>query len=106
MAFLDETAKVLGIDDKIKSKVFCYFSPLHGITVEGYKKIFELSKEKVVLLCQPYSKLEIIGQELKIKEIATSEISIKGRIETINYLENWGVNGQLQNQIQRYCYRS
>ena len=88
MGFIDETASALGIDEKIKEKVFCYFSPLHGISVEGYKKIYELSHEKIVLLCKPHSKLEIFGDDLKIKEIGTSEISIKGKIQTINFFEN------------------
>lgn len=87
MSFLDETAKTLGIDRLVKEKVFCYFSPLHGITIEGYKKIFELSQNKIVLLCPNSSKIEILGEDLKIKDIATNEISIKGRIKTINYLD-------------------
>ena len=88
MGFIDETTRALGIDEKLKNKVFCYFSPLHGITVEGYKKIFELSHNKIVLICQNLSKLEIHGEDLKIKEIATSEICIKGRISTINCIES------------------
>ena len=87
MSFLDETAKTLGIDNSIKEKVFCYFSPLHGITVEGYKKIFELAQDRVVLICPKSSKIEILGEDLKIKDIATREISIKGKIKTINYLD-------------------
>ena len=38
MGFINETAKLLGIDNSLKDQTFCYVSPKHGIVIEGYKK--------------------------------------------------------------------
>jgi len=86
MGFLDETSNVLGINNKLQLKTFCYVSPEHGIVIEGYKKIYELSKTKITLLCEQSKKIEVIGVDLSIKEIANKEISIRGQITQINFV--------------------
>ena len=40
-----------------------------GILIEGYKKIFELSSTKILVLLENNNQIEIIGNNLKIKEI-------------------------------------
>lgn len=85
MGFLDETANILGLDEQTMAGTFCYVSPTKGMVVEGYKKIYELSTVKIILLCEDAKKLEIKGKDLKIKEIAHREISVVGNISSIEF---------------------
>ena len=84
MGFLDETANLLGIDEKTQNQTFVY-STNHSLVVEGYKKILEFSQVKVSLLCEE-NRLEIWGNNLKIKELSHSELSIAGEIKTISFV--------------------
>ena len=86
MGFVDETNKLLGIDNSLKKQTFCYVSPMFGIVVEGYKKIYELSNNKIMILCEDKKQLEILGENLLIKEISHKELAINGIIKTINFL--------------------
>ena len=85
MAFLDETASLLGIDEKTSTKTFLYVSPKRGVVVEGYKKIYELSDVKITLLCEDTLKVSVLGENLEIKEISHKELSIIGKVETVNF---------------------
>lgn len=85
MGFINETNKLLGIDNSIKNQTFCYVAPNNGVVIEGYKKIYELSKVKISTLCEDGKKLEIIGNNLSIKEISYKELSINGTISTVNF---------------------
>ena len=85
MGFIDETAKILGFDHTLKNQTFCYLSPNCGIAIEGYKKIYELSNTKITVLCVDGKKLEILGNNLSIKEISHKELSINGTISTLNF---------------------
>jgi len=84
MGFIKETREILSLTN-LKNTTFCYISPNKGVVVEGYKKIYELSNIKIILLCEDTKKLEIIGTNLSVKEIAHKEISILGNINTINF---------------------
>lgn len=86
MGFIDETTKLLGIDKDIKNQTFCYLYPSKGIVIEGYKKIYELSNTKITALCEDGKRLEIIGNNLIIKEISYKELSINGIITNLNIL--------------------
>ena len=85
MGFINETIKLLGIDNSIKNQTFCYVSPKNGVIVEGYKKIYELSNTKITVFCEDGKKLEILGNNLSIKELSYKELSINGTINTINF---------------------
>lgn len=86
MGFLDETATALGIDEKTKTNTSCYISFSSGMVIEGYRKICELSNEKISLICEKGKTLTIFGNNLKIKEIAHREISILGTISSVNFV--------------------
>ena len=85
MGFIDETKKLLGINNSLQNYTSCNVAPKHGIIVEGYKKIKELSKAKIVVLCEDQLTLEIVGTNLIIKEIANKELSINGTIKTLTF---------------------
>ena len=86
MGFWDETKKILDINKEDISKPYCYICPSFGVVVEGFKKIYELSNTKITLLCSDGRKLDILGINLFIKELAHEEISIKGTISSINFI--------------------
>ncbi len=86
MGFLNETAKALGIEQGITNQSFCYISPDNGIVVEGYKKVYELSIARIVLLLIDGRRIEILGNNLTIKELSHREISILGSISTVNFV--------------------
>ena len=85
MGFIDETKHLLGIDHTLKNQTLCQVSPNYGVLIEGYKKIYELSNTKIMVLCVDGKKLEIQGKNLKIKEISHKELSINGIISAINF---------------------
>lgn len=85
MGFINETANLLGLDFSNTNQTFCYVSPNNGVVIEGFKKIFELSKEKIVVLCEDKKRLEILGNNLFIKEISFKELAINGVISTISF---------------------
>ena len=85
MGFIDETTKLLGFDNSTANHTFCHISPMFGIVVEGYKKIHELSHNKISVLCQDKKTLEIFGEKLTIKEISYKELCINGVIKSINF---------------------
>ena len=87
MGFIKETSKLLGISNNYSSETFCYLSHNHGIVVEGHKKILELSLEKIKVLCEDKLKIEILGNNLNIKEISFREICVTGKIKAINFEE-------------------
>ncbi len=82
MAFLDETAKLLGIDEKTRTNTFVYASQ-SGVVVEGYKKIQELSNAKITLIGNPTT--TIIGKNLQVKEISYREMSVEGEISSVQF---------------------
>jgi len=53
---------------------------------KAYKRIFELSSTKILVLLENNNQIEIIGNNLKIKEISHKELSINGKIKTLNSL--------------------
>ena len=83
MGFIDETKQNLGLTDNNLNDVVCTFSLANGITVEGYKKILELSETRVVLLCQNAIRLELLGNNFCVQEIAFGEICLSGQIDSI-----------------------
>ena len=85
MGFLNETAKVLGIDHTLNNQTFCQVFPSHGIVIEGFKKILALERNKIVICCQDNKTLELLGKNLTIKELSHKELSVLGIIETINF---------------------
>ena len=82
MGFLDETSKLIGINDI--SNTYC-ISSTNGVVIEGYKKIYELSQTKITLLCEQNNKIDILGSNLEIKEISHRELCIIGDVKTINF---------------------
>lgn len=82
MGFLDETADLLNVGNSF----FMYVNGTSGLVIEGYKKIYELSSTKITLLCEDNSKIEISGKDLSIKEISHREITILGKISSINFM--------------------
>lgn len=86
MAYFFEQLESLNISDLAKESVFCTLILGKGICVQGYKKILELSCTKIVLLLKTGERLEILGNNLEIKEIATSEISVSGTVKNIGIL--------------------
>lgn len=85
MGFLDETINLLGINNLSSEHAFCYVSASKGMIVEGYKKIYELSQTKITLYCEQGKKIDIFGNNLKIKELSHKEICITGTISSINF---------------------
>lgn len=83
MAYLNEQLGSLNISDLANESVCCTFILSKGVCVQGYKKIFELSNKKIVLMIKTGERLEISGENLEIKEIATSEISVSGVVKNI-----------------------
>lgn len=83
MGFIDETADLLEVSDQ---SFFIYVKGKSGLTIEGFTKIYELSKTKITLLCDNSCKLEITGSELSIKEISHREITILGQLNSINFV--------------------
>lgn len=83
MAYLNEQLGSLSISDLANESVCCTFILNKGVCVHGYKKIFELSNKKIVLMIKTGERLEISGENLEIKEIATSEISVSGVVKNI-----------------------
>ena len=86
MGFIDETIKLLNIKEIKDTDSFCYLSFSHGIVIEGYKKIYEISKTKITVLLDNSKQLEIIGQNMIIKELSYKELSINGQITTLNLI--------------------
>lgn len=84
MGFIDENLSALELGDLAKQDIVCYFSLSKGIVVNGYKKLFELSNTKIILSLNHLKKLEIIGENLAVKEISDGEIILVGQIKTIN----------------------
>lgn len=84
MGFIDETNNILGLSDF--SNTFLCYATINGVVVEGYKKIYELSNKKITLFCENAKKIDIIGENLEIKELSHKEICIKGEISSINFL--------------------
>ena len=80
MGFVDEIKNDLTFD---KDDVNCTLSFFKGITVEGYKKILELSESRVVLLCKNALKIQILGSNFCIEEIAHEEICLSGNVDSI-----------------------
>lgn len=87
MGFINESKKALGINN-LSSEISCQVILNQGAIIEGYKKICELSSERILTLCQTNNKIEILGDDLKIKEISFKELIVSGKIKTINFLEN------------------
>lgn len=86
MGFLNEQLSSLNLDGISNQDVVCTFIVGKGVCVEGYKKIFELSEKRIVLFFENKKSIEIIGENLQIKEIAKSDISIFGNVKSINLL--------------------
>ncbi len=86
MGFLNEQLSSLSLDEISNQDVVCTFIVGKGVCVEGYKKIFELSEKRIVLFFENKKSIEIIGENLQIKEIAKSDISIFGNVKSINLL--------------------
>lgn len=84
MGFIDENLSALELGDLAKQDVICYFSLSKGVVVNGYKKLFELSSTKIILTLNKLNKLEILGENLAVKEISASEIVLVGQVKTIN----------------------
>ncbi len=83
MAFLDETAAVLGIDEKTATNTFIYLSPTHGVVIEGHKKIYELSTASITVLCHDGQRVKVEGENLEVKEISHREICIVGKVSSV-----------------------
>lgn len=86
MGFLNEQLSALKLDDLSKQDVVCTFIVGKGICVEGYKKIFELSEKKIVLFIENKKSIEIVGENLQIKEIAKNDICISGIVKSLNVI--------------------
>jgi len=84
MAFVDELNNLLGLEGK--PNTVCHIVFDKGVLIEGYKRIFELSSTKILVLLENNNQIEIIGNNLKIKEISHKELSINGKIKTLNSL--------------------
>ena len=83
MSFIDETHKILDFD--AFSGGVCCFCTDSGAVIEGYKKIYELSQTKVTLICEKGNRIDVLGENLTIKELSHKEISIKGTVFSINF---------------------
>jgi len=83
MGFFDECKNALDLSKLGSSSATCYFLIGKGVVIEGYKKLFELSEEKILLLLGSGERLEVLGEKLEILELAKSEIAIGGKISSI-----------------------
>jgi len=62
------------------------------IAVEGYKNVLKID-DKCIVLKLFNGELEIIGMNLKVKELCTNTIIISGSIKSINQVgEVWKTN--------------
>ena len=86
MSYIDETAQLLGIKDFDETKAFCYISFEHGIVIEGFKKLYEVSTNNLKILLCDNKQLEILGKNLTIKEISHKELTINGYITNLNLI--------------------
>ena len=83
MSYFDENLKSLNLSELASETTVVHFILHGGIIVEGFKKIFELSNNKITLTLKTGETLTISGEKLEIKEIATGEISVSGDIFNI-----------------------
>ena len=88
MGFINETKKALNLKGNFSNLTSCNVIFNHGATIEGFKKIHELSDQKILALCHENKKIEILGSNLKISEMSFKELIIEGKISSINFLEN------------------
>ncbi len=73
-----------GFFDEIKKGAFRYqVSSGRQIVVEGYKTVLRIECDNIVLKLGS-GELEILGEDLKVKEIGINTIIIDGRIKSIN----------------------
>lgn len=78
MEFIQELDELLGISNS--NDICVTFMVGSGAVVYGYKKLLEISDEKLIVLGKNKRKLRISGKNLAIKSLAPSEIVIKGKI--------------------------
>lgn len=83
MSYFNENLKALNIKELIAEDTAIFFILNKGVVVDGFKKIFELSNDKITLSLKCGETLTISGTNLEIKEIATGEISVSGKIKNI-----------------------
>ena len=70
--------------DEIKKGAFRYqVNGGKGIVVEGYKNVLKIETNSVVLKLNN-GELEILGTNLKIREIGGNTIVIEGKIQSVN----------------------
>lgn len=81
MSYIDDLKTKLNID-----KIAGYRLSLiagKGIIIEGHKGLYHLSEDEVKIRIRKGS-ITILGKDLTIKEISSTEIYILGSIEGIN----------------------
>lgn len=83
MSYFDENLKSLNISELAIETTTVHFILHEGIVVEGFKKIFELSENKITLALKTGETLIVTGDKLEVKEIAKGEISVAGEIYNI-----------------------
>lgn len=85
MDFIQELDELLGIS---KSSDICVtFMVGSGAVVYGYKKLLEISDEKLIVLGKNKRKLSIIGKHITISSLSPSEIVLKGKIIRVEELD-------------------
>lgn len=82
MSFLQEINNLLGIEN-ISSDMCITFMPSKGAVVQGYKKLLEISDERLVIIGKNHRIIFLQGKNLEIYSLAPAEIVVHGKIELV-----------------------
>ncbi|MEG1581988.1 MAG: YabP/YqfC family sporulation protein [Clostridia bacterium] len=83
--FIEEIIKTSGLDeinDGLNLKIFHLSNRL--VCIEGFKKLIELTDEKIVVKYKKYN-VVVTGKNLLIRNLTKGEIVITGYIFGVNY---------------------
>lgn len=82
MSFINEINDMLG-SSEIAGDLRITFVPSRGAVVQGYKKLQEISEERLVVVAANKRVIELVGKNLEIFSLAPSEIVVHGKVEAV-----------------------
>ena len=84
--FFSETLSKLSLSiDNVEGKITLY--GLIGLQIEGYKGLVDFCKDYVIIKFKR-EKIKIVGECLTMKEISKDEIFIKGKIKSLEVIDD------------------
>ncbi len=85
MSFLAEINELLGVSN-LNADLFITFVPSKGAIIQGYKKLLEITDNRLIVLGKNKRKIEVLGINLEIFSLAPSEIVVHGKIVQVGEL--------------------